>query len=695
MRRSWLLMFLILAALAGSIDAWHSVQRSQPSAFDPIRSTWTPYGGSWEREAETFLSKSDERGARLMSGSTRWRDYKVDVDIALFGAYGSAGVIVRGRDSEKGNGAYSGFAGGLRSRDNSLLLGRSDFGWEEYRNRPIPGGIRIGQFYHLRIAVVGCKIAARVDLPDGRFVREGVEPTGCVTAGQIGLLSYQTPAVWKNLHVSPASEGDIEQLMQDEPFGSREKGDINVYTWSNSIDPIRREALAHAIEGTPTPISNLAITFLSQAKQVFVRGTVTLLSPVTYVEDTTGAVAIQPRGSPLLAIGDDVEVSGFPLREADQITLRDANVRVLSSNTPPVPRMITASQAASGVEDGHFVVINGVLRSTWKDGQERILEVESNAVVFRAIAEPQRYSSDLSSLRIGSELILSGVIRSDDALAGDGAFAVLLSPTQDAVRVVHQAPWWNATHTAIFAAALICLIVAALLGYSRIREFYLMYIVQERQLLADDLHDTIAQSFAGIGFQLRAVEEQLSSNDTGRQQLERAQTMLRDGHQELRQSITSLRVQIGSGAELAAALERSALRLVKGGNLNVLCSCDGSIRKLPPRVADCFFRVAQEAIANAIQHGRASNLKITLSVRPRHISLKVNDDGIGLFEKATNSAGGISGMRRRAEAIGARFTIDTSPNGTTVLLESVLLPHAYSVARAFRTRWTSRNGSIV
>jgi signal transduction histidine kinase len=625
----------------------------------------------------------------------RWQNYRVDVDVALLGAYGYAGVIVRGRDPEKGNGAYAGFAAGLRSRDNTLLLGRSDFGWEEYRNRPIPDGIQLGQFYHLRIAVVGCKIATQVDLPDGRFARAGVEPPDCVTAGQIGLVSYQTPAVWKNLHVSPASDGDIERLMQGEPLGSREKKDLNVYTWSTSIDPIKREALAHAIEGTPTPISNLALTFLSPAKQVFVRGTVTLLSPITYVEDTTGAVAIQPHDSPLLAIGDDVEVSGFPLAEADHISLRDARVRVLSSNTPPVPRMITAGQAASGAEDGRFVVMDGVLRSTWKNAQQTILELERNGVVFRAITEPHRYASDLSSLRIGSELIVSGVIRSDDALAGDGAFAVLLSPTQDAVRVVHQASWWNPTHMAIVATALICLIVAALLGYSRMREFYLMYIVQERQLLADDLHDTIAQSFAGVGFQLRAVEEQFSSSDTVRQQLERAQTMLRDGHQELRQSITSLRVQIGSGADLAAALERSALRLVKGGNLNVLCSCDGSIRKLPPRVADCFFRVAQEAIANAIQHGRASTLKIALSVQPRHISLKVTDDGIGLCGTALDSEGGLSGMRRRAEAIGARFTIDSGPKGTTVLLESVLLPHVYSVARAFRTGWTSRNGSIV
>jgi signal transduction histidine kinase len=694
MRRKWLLVIFNLATVGSGIAAWQVVQQSQPSAFDPIRSTWVPYGGTWEREGETFLSKSDERGARLMSGSMRWRDYKVDVDLALLGAYGNAVVIVRGRDSEKGNGAYSGFAAGLRSRDNTLLLGRSDFGWEEYRNRPLPDGIQIGQLYHLRIVVVGCKIAARIDLPDGRFVREGVEPQSCVPSGQIGLLSYQTPAVWKNLHISPASEVDVERLMQGEPLGSKEKRNLNVFTWSNSIQPIRREALSHAIEGTPTPISNLALTLLSPAKPVFVRGTVTLLSPLTYVEDTTGGVVIQPHDSPLLAIGDDVEVNGFPLGEADHITLRNARVRVLSSNTPPVPRMITASQASSGAEDGHSVVINGVLRSTWKHAQQTILELESNGVVFRALAEPQRYSSDLSSLRIGSELMLSGVIRSDDALAGDGAFAVLLSPTQDAARVVHQPPWWNATHIAIVAAALICLIIATLLGYGRIRELYLMHTVQERQLLADDLHDTIAQSFAGIGFQLRAVEEQLSTNETGREQLERAQVMLRNGHHELRQSIISLRVQIGSSAELATALETSALRLVKGGSLNVLCTHDGTTRGLPPRIADCFFRVAQEAIANAIQHGGASTLRIALSVQPRYISLSVNDDGIGLPGKATTSGGGLSGMRRRAEAIGAQLTIDTSPSGTTILLETVLPHHVHLVTRALQTRWTSQKGPI-
>jgi signal transduction histidine kinase len=286
--------------------------------------------------------------------------------------------------------------------------------------------------------------------------------------------------------------------------------------------------------------------------------------------------------------------------------------------------------------------------------------------------------------------MLSGVIRSDDALAGDGAFAVLLSPTQDAVRVVRQAPWWDATHIAILAAVSTCVIVAALLGYSRIRELYLMRAVQERQFLADDLHDTIAQSFAGIGFQLRAVEEQLSTNKTGREQLERAQIMLRDGHDELRQSIISLRVQIGSSAELAAALETSALRLVKGGSLNVLCTHDGPSRGLPPRIADCLFRVAQEAIANAIQHGSASTLKIALSVQPKRISLSVNDDGIGLPKEATTSSGGLSGMRRRAEATGAKLTIDTSPNGTTVLLESTLPHYAHSVTRALQTRTIKR-----
>ena len=94
----WFLMFLVLAALGGGFAVRRTAQQSQPGAFDSTRSTWIPYGGTWEREAETFLSKSDERGARLMSGSTRWENYKVDVDLALLGAYGYAGVIVRGRD---------------------------------------------------------------------------------------------------------------------------------------------------------------------------------------------------------------------------------------------------------------------------------------------------------------------------------------------------------------------------------------------------------------------------------------------------------------------------------------------------------------------------------------------------------------------------------------------------------------------
>jgi signal transduction histidine kinase len=680
---------LIVASCAAVFGVWLWMRQSSEVAFDAAHSTWVPYGGDWERKGDSIESNSDERDAKLMGGSLGWKDYSVDVDLALLGAYGGAGVIVRGHGAENGIAAYTGFIAGLGSVDNTLLLARNDFGMEGYRNTPLPSVIQLGRFYHLRIVIAGCKFAARVDLPEGGSVREGVDLTQCEHSGQIGLQSYQSPAIWRNLQVRPATEADVTALMQGVPLCSAKAGNLHALTWQNVTETIKREAASHALEGSPTPISALALSFHSPAKQESVRGTVTLLSPMTYVEDATGAVMIRQRNASPLAIGDDVEVTGTPVRDAGQMTIEDARVRVLASSTPLAPRMIAADQAATGAADGQFIFLDGVVRATWKDAGREVLEMESNGVVFRAISALNRYDRDLSSLRPGSELILSGVIRSDVTLAGDSAFAVLLSPAQDAVRVVHEASWWTATNIAVFSAALICLTILSLLGYGRVREFWLMYVVKERELLANDLHDTIAQCFAGIGFQLRAVEVELSTGNGCGQQLERAQAMLQESHQELRQSITSLRVQIGSSDQLASALESIALRLVQGGQVDVQCICEGSARKLAPRVADCFFRVGQEAISNAIQHANASKLRISIVVQARWIALMVMDNGVGLNGSAQNAGYGLSGMRRRAETIGAVFTIDSGNGGTTVLLRSQLVPHTDPVFRALRSRLTS------
>lgn len=677
MKRFFFLLGSGLVLLAASL-LWHQYRSSQPFSLDPSRTAWIAYGGAWELEGSTVLSKSDERGAKLMSPSSNLDDIVVDVDLALFGTEGDAGIILRGSDASTGINAFSGFYAGIRSNDNSLLLGRGDYSWEPYRNNAIPNGVQIGYPYHLTIASVACKIAVSTRLPDGQVLREGVELSKCPRSGQLGLQSYHTPAIWKNLHIRRGMAVDIADIMHGEKLGTQAENTLHQYTWQDPTKRLRKKADSHSLEGSPTPISEVSRNFHNPDHKVTVRGTVTLLAPITFIEDATGGIAIEGK-SPTLAIGDDVEVTGVANQSGSYVSLRDTDIRVLASSAPPEPRMLTAGQAARGATDGRFVALDGILQRAWKNGQETILEHESNGVVYRAISEPRRFGDDLKDLRIGSGLLVSGVLQSDPEHAGDGAFAILLSPNQDAVRVVHQAPWWTTRHIVQLSSAVVLGAVLLILGYGRIKLFYLMHIVHERQLLADDLHDTIAQSFAGIGFQLRAVESKLSQESAGHLQLARAQEMLRESHAELRRSITSLRVQIETTSELLSALELNAERLASGGTLKITCHSEGPVRRLSPRIADCFFRVGQEAVSNAIQHSYASELRINMSIRARHLALHIIDNGRGFPSPCMESGNGVPGMRRRADSIAAHFNIDTSRHGTNLSVQADLRPQFPSI----------------
>ncbi len=101
------------------------------------RDDWTAYGGTWEAVDGVMRNNSDERGAKLMSGSAHWKNYSVEADVQLLGQYGDAGLILRARNEEEGVDAYNGYFAGLRDLDDSVILGRADFGWREYRSVPV------------------------------------------------------------------------------------------------------------------------------------------------------------------------------------------------------------------------------------------------------------------------------------------------------------------------------------------------------------------------------------------------------------------------------------------------------------------------------------------------------------------------------------------------------------------------------
>jgi len=450
----------------------------------------------------------------------------------------------------------------------------------------------------------------------------------------------------------------------------------NLHFYDPRVDertPIDKEALSRKIAVQTTPISQLELSSSSVGSQyASVHGVVRLIKPITYVEDPTGSIVVSSHDQPALSIGDEVVISGDVSRQGEQLELRNGHVQILWSDIPAPPLLVTPDEAATGLQDGRLVLITGnLIRETTADDGSTILELSGGGETFRAIAAPSTFIR-IPIVRPSSEVQVTGVIRTDSKFAGTSAFALLLSPTEDAVQVVREAPWWT-TRRIIVAAVVVAMVVTLLaFGFHKFKERYLLQIMKERELLAHDLHDTVSQSLAGIGLQLSSVASFVSDQGTAREQVERARVMVRQSHEELRRSVTTLRHQLAAIGDLAYALEQAAQRLTAGGGIQVKCEVKGRARRLPVSVADCFFRVGQEAIANAVQHAHASVVAISLTYTDRTLRMQITDNGNGFAPDESASGHGIFGMKRRAEMIGARFEIVRERQGVAISLEKRL-----------------------
>ena len=232
----------------------------------------------------------------------------------------------------------------------------------------------------------------------------------------------------------------------------------------------------------------------------------------------------------------------------------------------------------------------------------------------------------------------------------------MLLRSSDDVNVLAGPPWWSTGHVIAMLAALLLLGVVSVFVFHRVENWRLRAVLDERERLAHEMHDTLAQSFAGIGFQLQAIRNKLPEREAGvHQQLELASNLVRHSHEEARRSIAMLRPQSLESEDLLSALDQHARRLVEGGSVRVISERTGETRSIPLRVADTLFRVGQESIANSLRHANPSVLRIRLQYGENSASLQVEDNGTG-FNPADASQGfGIRGMRRRAQTVSATF----------------------------------------
>jgi signal transduction histidine kinase len=210
-------------------------------------------------------------------------------------------------------------------------------------------------------------------------------------------------------------------------------------------------------------------------------------------------------------------------------------------------------------------------------------------------------------------------------------------------------------------------------------------ILEERNRLARDIHDNLAQGFAAILMQLQAAQRAAGDAlpPTVALTLDTAVELARTHLTEARRSVGSLRPNVGPGEDVATALRR----LADLGQRTAGVPIDLLVDELP-RFGDGVEReilgIAQEALTNAVRHSRARRITIKAStVQSLGLRLSVADDGRGIARDSASSGFGMTSMQERAERIGASLTIVTAPRkGTEVVLawEPSALPTQVHVA---------------
>jgi signal transduction histidine kinase len=199
-------------------------------------------------------------------------------------------------------------------------------------------------------------------------------------------------------------------------------------------------------------------------------------------------------------------------------------------------------------------------------------------------------------------------------------------------------------------------------------------VLVERTRIGQEIHDGLAQSFTGILMQLGAAEEFppcKRKNSELNTILSRIRDLARDGLSEARRSVMALRLDQTRRAGLEIALRQLAERSTVPGGLTCSFEGGGIATGLKPEHEHELLRIAQEAVSNAVRHGRPHKVSITMTdSAPTHWELAVADDGVGMEQVPDLYASegfGLSSMRQRANAIGGVWQIQSRPGeGTRV-----------------------------
>jgi PAS domain S-box-containing protein len=198
-------------------------------------------------------------------------------------------------------------------------------------------------------------------------------------------------------------------------------------------------------------------------------------------------------------------------------------------------------------------------------------------------------------------------------------------------------------------------------------------VLEERNRMARDIHDTLAQGLTGVIVQLQAAED---ANNKGykkeaRDHLQNARQLARDGLSEARRSVRALRPQALEDATFWEAFQSLIKNAAVGTPLQTEFRVRGEIRELPPLAQENLLHIGQEALTNTLKYAQATRFETRLSFTAKEVRLELRDNGVGFKVDDGHGGFGLTGMRERVEQMSGKLTISsTRGKGTRILVVS-------------------------
>jgi signal transduction histidine kinase len=408
-----------------------------------------------------------------------------------------------------------------------------------------------------------------------------------------------------------------------------------------------------------------------------------------YLRDDSGSTRVQFIMTEPLPAGTRVKVEGFGAIAPFRPILRATKVTRLGIEKPPAPKPMNFSYVDDSSQQMELVQLHATLLGTRVIQDEIILQCQSGETVFEAFLpfDPETpapfLKGDLLKLVGICELTTTHPLPRPEWVNG---FRIRLADPR-AVALLHRAPWWTTTRLLIalgIMTGLAALGALTSLFFRRVVRKQARFIgekmsdeavLDERDRMARDLHDTLEQQLVGVALQLDGIDK-VAKTDPSQisSRISLARRMIRHTRVEARRSVWDLRSKVLEEHGLAAALQSMVQGALLDEGPKIMLEIAETVPSLPSGTDFHLLRIAQEALANAMKHAQAKNIVISLRDLDSSLVLSIQDDGIGFASKSQDTLMtahfGMLGMQNRVEKIGASLDICSSPgNGCQVTIK--------------------------